>query len=363
MPETLTQEQETKSQEIVNREHWLEELGKRLVPIVKEAGRAVPKYRVSCSFPASCARSETRMHIGECHYGASASDGVHQLMIHPILSDEIAVAETLLHEILHTTFAPGIGHKAPFAKAAVAMGLEGKPTATVAGEALRERLKAITDELGPYPHAALGTSGRRKQKTYLRSIKCPDCGYVLQVTSKWIEDAGFPLCPLCGVEFMFRDDPEIIENPLAVTEQSFEFALKGDARFVLRSVRKGCGSRWYILDYGANEADEFGKVEDPFKTKAEARVTPAEGRQDALDLIESIKLGMVKYEDLEEAQGDVPDDDWDEVGDDWSQARASELDDYLSPDEVEDLDNGDDGYDPTVDEYPVLAEAEPVEVL
>lgn len=345
-----------KSVEIINREHWLEELASRLAPMFKEVGRTVPKYRVSCSFPASCARSETRMHIGECHYGQATEDGVHQLMIHPILADEVAVAETLVHEILHTTFAPGIGHKAPFAKACVALGLEGKPTATEANESLKARLKEITDELGPYPHSRLGGEGRKKQKTYLLSIKCPICKYVLQVTQKWLDEAGFPQCPQCQIEFVFKGEDDI-ENPLITAEQAYKFRLKDDERFVLHFTKNGVKSRWYILDYGEPEIDKFGKVSTLLGANVMPRVTPAEGRQDALDLIESIKLGMVTYAELETD----PDDDYFDDDSDWESIRADELDDFLSADEIEDLDNDEEAS--PVDEYPALAEAEPVEVL
>ena len=30
--------------------------------------------------------------------------------------------------------------------------------------------------------------------------ECPECGYIIRVTQKWIDDAGLPTCP-CGEKF------------------------------------------------------------------------------------------------------------------------------------------------------------------
>ena len=75
------------------------------------------------------------------------------------------------------------------------IGLEGKPTATHAGTELVETLKKVSAKVGEFPHAAIDpkTQGK-KQTTRLIKAECPECGYVVRVTNKWLE-VGYPVCP------------------------------------------------------------------------------------------------------------------------------------------------------------------------
>jgi hypothetical protein len=96
-------------------------------------------------------------------------------------------------------------HRGPFPKAARAIGLEGKMTATVAGETLKTRLRGLIEQLGEYPHARLIASNRPKtQGTRMILLRCPDCGYQVRTTQKWIE-VGLPVCP-CGTEMAVAGD-------------------------------------------------------------------------------------------------------------------------------------------------------------
>jgi hypothetical protein len=87
-----------------------------------------------------------------------------------------------------------------FGKLARGIGLEGKLTATHAGEALKARLNAIADALGEYPHAALRpTMNEKKQTTRLLKAQCSECGCVIRITRKWVDEAeghGSLVCPM-----------------------------------------------------------------------------------------------------------------------------------------------------------------------
>jgi hypothetical protein len=98
---------------------------------------------------------------------------------------------------------PEAKHGKEFKRLAVAVGLEGKMTATVASESLKQRLNALISEIGAYPHAALnpGLSGVKKQGTRLNKVTCPLCGYTCRVTQKWLDEVGAPFCP-CSSEQM-----------------------------------------------------------------------------------------------------------------------------------------------------------------
>lgn len=175
------------------REEWLIAATHRLRDgMFLEQGITVPPtVRVSVSFPGG---GSARKRIGEAWHPKSSADNIPQVFISPTLADPILVLDVLVHELIHTAY-PDAGHKKPFKDAMKKLGLTGKPTATVAGPELRGKLECLNTELGPYPHAAIKLSDRKKQTTRLIKCECPYCGYVVRTTHKWIEEMGAPLCP------------------------------------------------------------------------------------------------------------------------------------------------------------------------
>lgn len=176
------------------REAWLEGAVKALGPLFTSAGETIPPVRVSVGWPGG--RGSKSSTIGQCWASVTASDAVPQVFISPVLVDPIRVLDVLAHELVHAVDDCQSQHKGKFVKIARAIGLEGKPTATVASPALIERLAKIVDKLGPYPHAALSTDSGKKQTTRLLKVQCAeDSGYCVRVTRKWLEELGTPLCP------------------------------------------------------------------------------------------------------------------------------------------------------------------------
>jgi len=189
------------------REAWLLECVTKLRPMFLGVGFELPeKIRVSCSWPSKSALAAKRRRLGEC-WSAECSESEHfETFISPVLKDPVEVAAVLVHELVHCAVGLEEGHKGKFPKCAKALGLEGKMTATVAGEQLRKQLETFTAEIGPYEHARLDkSSGPKKQGTRMLLIKCPDCGYQVRTTKKWLE-VGVPTCP-CGTE-MEQDSNE-----------------------------------------------------------------------------------------------------------------------------------------------------------
>ena len=95
------------------------------------------------------------------------------------------------------TTPPKAREVADFGKVARAMGLEGKLTATVAGEGLVSILNELTEELGPYGHGAitLQAANEKKQGTRMLKVECEETGYKVRLTRKWLDELGAPLCP------------------------------------------------------------------------------------------------------------------------------------------------------------------------
>lgn len=182
----------------MNREDWLHQVAKELEADLNTAGGALPKkLRITCGWPSRGAFASRSRRIGEC-WLAGSEDGHIEVFVSPAISDGVEVAAVLAHELVH---ASGIkGHGVPFKRIAVALGLEGKMTATVAGEGLKARLNDIVARIGAYPHSKLDKSAspHKKDGTRLIKVVCPSpgCGYTIRVTQKWIE-VGYPTCP-CG---------------------------------------------------------------------------------------------------------------------------------------------------------------------
>lgn len=175
----------------LTREEWLQAGINGLAEMFAEIGETIPEVYVSVGFPKGAGKGKA---IGVCHPSVLSGDEKAHIFIHPSLTDSARVLDVLAHELIHALDNCESGHKGRFAKVAKAFGLEGKMTATVAGEELKGRLNALIEELGEYPHALLKESGK-KQSTRMIKCECDDCGYIVRTSQKWIDEMGAPICP------------------------------------------------------------------------------------------------------------------------------------------------------------------------
>jgi hypothetical protein len=177
------------------RETWLQEAVKHMSPWFDDIqAMKVPAVRVSCGWTKRAARNS----IGWCWHRETSADGTNEILISPELDDPVTVLHVLLHELIHASDNGESKHGGYFRATALALGLEGKMTATVPSYPLRVKLVLLSGTLGPYPHAAIDPAARTtgKQGTRMLKIVCPDDGYTLRTTQKWV-DVGLPSCP-CG---------------------------------------------------------------------------------------------------------------------------------------------------------------------
>jgi hypothetical protein len=186
------------------REAWLIAAVDGLRPLFAELGEEVPAVRVSVGFTGG--RGNRAATIGQCWATAASADKVAQVFVSPVLADPIAVLAVLVHELVHAVDDCQSGHKGRFGKIARALGLEGKLTATTAGDELIAKLRETSSDLGEYPHAALGAGdgaeGPKKQGTRMLKVECAEgSGYVVRMTRKWLDEFGAPTCP-CHSEQM-----------------------------------------------------------------------------------------------------------------------------------------------------------------
>lgn len=187
--------------EVINREHWLEECGQRIKPRLEEiVKKKMPKFRISCGFPSRGGLSTKKPVIGQCWSGFVSKGGVHELFIAPTIADPIVVSATVAHEMVHAIVGNEAGHTGPFVPAVRALGLEGKPTATYAGDEFIKFIKPALKALGKYPHVPLTPNAEYKvSPTRLIKCQCSGCGYTVRTTQKWLDFSGAPICSNCNV--------------------------------------------------------------------------------------------------------------------------------------------------------------------
>ena len=180
------------------REDWLRGAATRLRAIVEAQGASVPPIRVSVGWSSRLALSRRKRRVGECWPRETAGEDHAHVFVSPALAEPVEVLATLLHELCHAALRQGTGHKAPFKRLAVACGLTGKMTATVAGPELAAALAALAAELGPFDHHRLDGRRDAKQSTRLRLWEC-QCEPPVKVRVG--HDEFDATCNRCGAEF------------------------------------------------------------------------------------------------------------------------------------------------------------------
>jgi SprT-like family len=171
-----------------------------------------PNIRIGVGFPSAGARGKA---IGECHDSSLRKDRIFEIIISPKIDDSVEIAGILAHELCHAYLRQAFpqencGHGKKFKKLAVALGLTGRMTSNVPGEAFKRLLEPTLTRIGDYPHGALGSSSSRKvQGTRLIKVSCPSCQYAMRVTHKWIEIA-IPTCPAPGCD-LFNEQMEVAQ--------------------------------------------------------------------------------------------------------------------------------------------------------
>ncbi len=183
----------------INREEWLTQIAQNdVLPMIVANGGKTAKFRVSVGWPKGSRGGKTAEAIGQCWDPQYSSDGCYELFISPKLAAFDAV-EVLVHEVIHLGAGVACKHRGAFKKIAMAVGLEGKMTATFAGAELAKRIRAWIADMPEYPHGPMvdGTKDEGKEpKPGSRLIKaaCEGCEYTVRLAQKWIDIAA-PTCP------------------------------------------------------------------------------------------------------------------------------------------------------------------------
>lgn len=174
------------------REEWLNFVMTELRPVFVKIGTPIPaKVRLAVGFTSNGYRGKA---IGECWDSKASGDKNFEIFVKPDQDEPVRVAGILAHELVHAAVGIDHGHKAPFKRVALLLGLEGKMTATKEGDEFKAMIAPILKKAGPLPHKSLQAyRTKKKQSTRLLKAFCAECGYTVRVTAKWLE-IGSPIC-------------------------------------------------------------------------------------------------------------------------------------------------------------------------
>ena len=186
------------------REAWLEAVIKKLIPVFKKVGLAIPKkIKVSCGWPSGRPGGKT---VAECWSPNCSEGGYYEIFLTPAKSrvhGSDGVVSDLIHELIHAAIGNKHGHKKPFKDAMRKLGLEGKAKSSTLNKELCAKIKAIIQVVGPYPHKSMSPGHRpvKTQTTRYIKVGCRKCDYICRVTRVHLDDAGPPLCPIHKTQF------------------------------------------------------------------------------------------------------------------------------------------------------------------
>lgn len=159
-------------------------------------GHKIPiKIQVACGWPKA-----SRKATGQCWSPSASADKTTQMYVSPTQDSPVKVLDILLHEMIHAAVGCEHGHKGPFRTVAKSFGLMGKMTETYAeeGSDLEALLIGISDQLGPYPHAAM-TKTDSKARVYpykwSRLMSINDRSYTVTISPRLMETHGRPVDP------------------------------------------------------------------------------------------------------------------------------------------------------------------------
>lgn len=194
----------------MTREDWLNSFVERSRIMFEAVDAPLPeKVRVSIGHSSKGLRSKV---IGECWAAEASADKVCEIFIVPSLqADPVLIAATLTHELVHAAVGHEAKHGPLFRRPTVALGLEGKMTATVPGEDWHAWADPILAELGPFPGAALTgllPGGKKKQTTRMIKVECDTCGWSFRTSQKNIDKIEHHECLACEDGTLVAAQPE-----------------------------------------------------------------------------------------------------------------------------------------------------------
>ncbi len=174
----------------ITREAWLA----KAMPIMKkwleDAGaKPFPDPQISIGFPSQRGLATGKRRVLAQCWDKSATESKKQsvIFISPIHLSAVEVVDSAVHELVHAAVGCIHGHKKPFKELAKAVGLVGPARSCGAGPELLVKIRALSKELGPFPHDPLvnfRTVIKRKRKGK-NVYECKHCGKKVRIAGEF----------------------------------------------------------------------------------------------------------------------------------------------------------------------------------
>ena len=182
------------------REEWLNKVAQELDErAFKPNGYKLPPVKISCSW-ALGNRAKNKKTLGQCFPRSWSDANINEIVLVPTVSDSFEIADTLAHELAHAVDDCKSGHGKGFRKICLAVGLDGESQMRYAkaGDMLADKIKAIIEKVGEYPHDKMNISDRNKQTTRNIKVECSECGFGWRASRSMIERMDNYTCNGCG---------------------------------------------------------------------------------------------------------------------------------------------------------------------
>ena len=143
--------------------------------------------------------------LGVC-YKAHVNNGVNLITLNIATTDREnseRILDILCHEIIHAIDNNENGHGPVFKKMALAIGLEGKMTATTATKKLTKKLAKVVKKIGEFPEQAINLHGLRQDTNRNIKLQCQGtedigCAHGFNTNKSRIKEIQLNHCLACG---------------------------------------------------------------------------------------------------------------------------------------------------------------------
>ena len=192
------------------REQWLAAALEAMKPVAATltGQNMADRIRIGVGFPSTYRRSGT---LAECWPDVDSGDAHAEVIISPTIADPVEVFARLLGQALRTL--PGamsiasVSYREAFDAVHLTVGAD--KNAILYSDAFYDQWESLIAALGDYPHAELSVAVRKTQSTRMLKLQCPQCGYIIRTTGKWVAQ-GIPVCH-DGALFVVEGAEEVTE--------------------------------------------------------------------------------------------------------------------------------------------------------
>lgn len=179
-----------------SREKWLNNLATGMHKWFRDLGFPLPKTQVQTAFPSSGKRTkkltESWLQDGQDMF---------VIVVRPDADDSMHIACALAFQLCQIAVGQRDEHGLLFKHLAISIGLSGQRKEDQPGALFKELVAPLLKKLGPLPESSITlskTDQHKPQPTRLRKVSCLECGYVVRVSRKWLDEKGPPHCPEHG---------------------------------------------------------------------------------------------------------------------------------------------------------------------